>query len=601
MPQTQADSLKKRLNVDSPTFTPSSLAGGSSRSGTPKNSAISPKAAGAAPFTPKAPASPMSDWVYVEPSPDYDRDQSTAGVDYGPTNLSFFDDDGNTWDVDLTFEIQGDQSATGLYLEGQGSISGAATAVEHQQSQVNPYATETLPSAYYHRGQASYAQPLQYHLYAPIGPHRENLLPHQRNVHDFFVPDNIREEMQREAEASLQVLPNSTLPTQVEHFHSLVPLDTVNQKSTAMFGYPSWIYKATSAKDGKVYALRRLEGYRLTNEKSIRCVQAWKRINNAGIVTVHDAFTTGTFGDRSLIFVTDYHPLSKTMYEHHFGPVARYTGRSSGQFIAESVLWGYMVQIASALKTIFESGLSARMIDPSKLLVTSKNRVRLNACSVLDVVQFDNQRSLAELQQEDMLRFGRLIVSLAANNPAVLQALPNLMDHIPPTYSSGFKDCVNWLLQIPQGQAVKTIDSFIQGISSQVMATYDSALHENDNYHSELSRELENGRIVRLLSKLGLINERPEFEHDRSWSETGDRYLLKLFRDYVFHQVDAQGNPVVDLAHILSCMAKLDAGVDERLSLVSRDEQNCLVVSYRELKRAVEAAFQDLVRASRRM
>jgi hypothetical protein len=27
------------------------------------------------------------------------------------------------------------------------------------------------------------------------------------------------------------------------------------------------------------------------------------------------------------------------------------------------------------------------------------------------------------------------------------------------------------------------------------------------------------------------------FEGDPAWSETGDRYLLKLFRDYVFHQV----------------------------------------------------------------
>ena len=53
---------------------------------------------------------------------------------------------------------------------------------------------------------------------------------------------------------------DSTLPTQVDHFHSLVPLDTVNQKSAATFGYPSWIYKAVSTKDGKLYALRRLEG-----------------------------------------------------------------------------------------------------------------------------------------------------------------------------------------------------------------------------------------------------------------------------------------------------------------------------------------------------
>lgn len=53
---------------------------------------------------------------------------------------------------------------------------------------------------------------------------------------------------------------DSTLPPQIDHFHSLVPLDTISQKNAALFGYPSWIYKAVSSKDGNTYALRRLEG-----------------------------------------------------------------------------------------------------------------------------------------------------------------------------------------------------------------------------------------------------------------------------------------------------------------------------------------------------
>ena len=44
---------------------------------------------------------------------------------------------------------------------------------------------------------------------------------------------------------------------------------------------------------------------------------------------------------------------------------------------------------------------------------------------------------------------------------------------------------------------------------------------------------------------------------DPSWSETGDRYLLKLFRDYVFHQVDENNDPVLNLAHVVSCLNKV--------------------------------------------
>ena len=46
---------------------------------------------------------------------------------------------------------------------------------------------------------------------------------------------------------------------------------------------------------------------------------------------------------------------------------------------------------------------------------------------------------------------------------------------------------------------------------------------------------------------------------DPAWSETGDRYLLKLFRDYVFHQVDENNDPVVNLAHVVSCLNKVPA------------------------------------------
>ena len=31
--------------------------------------------------------------------------------------------------------------------------------------------------------------------------------------------------------------------------------------------------------------------------------------------------------------------------------------------------------------------------------------------------------------------------------------------------------------------------------------------------------------------------DRTELNLDQAWAETGDRYMLKLFRDYIFHQV----------------------------------------------------------------
>lgn len=56
---------------------------------------------------------------------------------------------------------------------------------------------------------------------------------------------------------------------------------------------------------------------------------------------------------------------------------------------------------------------------------------------------------------------------------------------------------------------------------------------------------------------------------DATWSETGDRYMLKLFRDYVFHQVSEDGRPWLDMAHVVQCLNKLDAGAPEKVSVAS--------------------------------
>lgn len=493
-----------------------------------------------------------------------------------------------------------------------------------QQTHINPYAQDTaaLGGAAYYQNSQTFHQPLQYHLYAPIGPHRENLLAYQRLTHDFFIADSLREDLQRKSEATRQVLPNSSLPT-VDHFHSLVPLDTNNQKNATTFGFPSWVYKAISNVDGNTYVLRRIEGFKLTNEKHIMAVKPWKRINNGSVVSVLDAFTTGVFGDRSLIFVTDYFPLSKSLAEHHmsYSGNSRYGSRPNVPLVREDILWGYIVQLASALKAIHSNGLAARVINPSKVILTSKDRIRLNGCAVLDVVQYDAHRSIAELQQEDLVQLGRLVLSIASNSPNATLNMQKAVENLGRTYSERMKECVVWLLSTqppptPGGTAaVKDIDAFLQGITTQMATVLDSTFHAEDTLVSALARELENARLVRLLTKLNFINERPEQSlnphatqqpHQNpqkstdAWSETGPQYYLKLFRDYVFHQVDAEGRPVVDLAHVLACLNKLDTGSEEKITLVSRDEQNCFVVSYREIKRAAESSFGDLVKAGRR-
>jgi PAB-dependent poly(A)-specific ribonuclease subunit 3 len=114
-----------------------------------------------------------------------------------------------------------------------------------------------------------------------------------------------------------------------------------------------------------------------------------------------------------------------------------------------------------------------------------------------------------------------------------------------------------------------------------------------------LAKELENGRIARIMMKLAAINERADCVDMQNWSETGDRYQLKLFRDFVFHQVDADGKPVLSLGHMITCLNKLDAGIDEMVPLTSRDNETAFVVTYRELRQMLDRSFNELVKHSK--
>ncbi|CAJ0750821.1 1125_t:CDS:10 [Entrophospora sp. SA101] len=475
-------------------------------------------------------------------------------------------------------------SFASLGLNNNVKIPLSESATHHHQINNTSYYTTShyLDPFLYQSQEALLPQPLQYHLYTSPLPHVSNLHPHQKTIHAFFMSDHLREELQQKNEATLKTVnaKDYNLPEELHVYHSLCPLDERQEKSVNIFGYPTWAYKSVSNVDGRVYCLRRVE-------------ESWRRVRHANIVSIREAFTTKAFGDNSLVFVYDYHPLSQTLFDKHFAAPPIPTNLSNSQNgitnvignIPEKVLWSYITQLASAVKTIHSAGLAARVIEPTKILLTSKNRIRINCCGVMDMLSYDGGKNIPHYQ---------LLISLACNSLSSVHNLPKSIDYVTRQYSPDFKKVILYLLSKPL--PMKSIDDVIAMIGPRLVHEINSAHHYSDFLESELSQELENGRLVRLLCKFGFINERPEFDMDPSWSETGDRYLIKLFRDYVFHQVDENGYPVVNMAHVLTCLNKLDAGVDERIMLVSRDEQSCLIVSYKEIKNCIDSAFRDLSR-----
>lgn len=389
--------------------------------------------------------------------------------------------------------------------------------------------------------------------------------------------------------------------------------------SSALGGYPTEVHRATCTLDGKPYVLRRVVGFNLgrERERALEAVERWRRLRCPGVVNVREAFTSWKWGEASIVFVYDFHPHATTLFAEHLLPkpprVDPRTGRMQAvdMHVSERTLWSYLCQLASALRAVHQQGLAVRCIEPGKIIKTGRNRVRFNCCSILDVLSYDphnpptNDTTL-QYQSEDLYKLGAVILSLSCISPNALGNLTASLDNLSRHYSPELSDVVRWLLSDPaEIEQGKTAEELLHMIGPHLAEELDASENYSDLLEDSLSKELENGRLVRLLCKMGFINERPEYDHDPQWSSTGERYLISLFRDHVFHsvtngmddhhQAHLHGHhhgplkPVIDLSHVLSNLNRLDAGSEDKLTLTSRDEQSCLVVSYKEVSlRCVE-------------
>lgn len=228
----------------------------------------------------------------------------------------------------------------------------------------------------------------------------------------------------------------------------------------------------------------------------------------------------------------------------------------------------------------------------------SSSSVRLNCCSILDVLTYDphnppTTEATLKHQDEDLYKLGVLMLTLSSLSPNAAKNIAPSLENLARHYSKELNELVAWLLRDPQeirdAGEEKDADTFLRKLGPALADELEASENYSDLLEESLSKELENARLVRLLCKMGFINERPEYDHDPNWSSTGERYLISLFRDYLFHSVEDSGKPVLDLSHILTNLNRLDAGSEDKLMLTSRDEQSCLVVSYKEVSTCVSA------------
>ena len=118
----------------------------------------------------------------------------------------------------------------------------------------------------------------------------------------------------------------------------------------------------------------------------------------------------------ALVFVYDYHPGAETLLMRHFsGPDSTLPVSPDGTLLfpsnprsgvpnrhrpghrslmPERLIWSYIIQLSSALRTVHAAGLACRVIDPSKILLIGNSRCVMQqfAIEILRGTQFQTLR-----------------------------------------------------------------------------------------------------------------------------------------------------------------------------------------------------------------
>jgi len=379
--------------------------------------------------------------------------------------------------------------------------------------------------------------------------------------------------------------------------HKAIPLPYCNafcldapnlQNSRSSFGYPAATFQVVNRDDGHLYCLRRFDNVKSVNPKIAATVmEQWAGLEHPGIATLHQCFVA----QRAVFFVHQYITGTQSFLQIANPPS-----------LSEPVIWSAICQMVTVIRRVHGARLALRTLDLRHTLLQMdalRLKVFLNCLGIVDALEFESRKSMHELQAEDMRNFGRWILSIVTGTDITIstdpQTLQNCERYCMQNYS---RELRHFILTLIRSQNPPSILDVSRALSGRLMDELDSTQLSLIRTEKALSGEYESGRALRLLLKLGFVNERPENGANRRWSQSGDCYVLALFRDYVFHQADGVGNPVMDLGHVITALNKLDAADEEKIVLSSRDGKSLMVVSYADVARCLNSAYHELCSGS---
>ncbi|CAF5199088.1 unnamed protein product, partial [Rotaria magnacalcarata] len=194
------------------------------------------------------------------------------------------------------------------------------------------------------------------------------------------------------------------------------------------------------------------KGCKLPTVRLYEVVEAWKKIIHANIAQLREVFLTKDFNDDqpSMVFVYDFIPCSETLQKRHFSannsllkgwsnpynisgedrPFSAGKGTNQTGLLAETLIWEYVVQISSLIRTLHAALLSCRCLHLSRILVDGDSKT--------------GRAKSRHRIQNDLQDFGRLILMLACNSivGAQKEHLQTSLEIVQRSYSHDLKNLI---------------------------------------------------------------------------------------------------------------------------------------------------------------
>lgn len=412
---------------------------------------------------------------------------------------------------------------------------------------------------------------------------------------------------------------------------------------------------ASSSVDGAVVVLRRVPGVAHVGDAGRLMAERWGAFRHAGVLPLLDSFISSEVAaDPSLFLVYPFKPCAVTLRQHCAAPApARLaptlalpagadstasTGAAAAvPDVPEALVWSAACQLLSALAAMHAAGLCARSsLSPARVLVLpATGRVYIGSCGIDDITTADAPAAgPAGSPAADLAHLGMLLLCLALRDPrcytpAVPAPAPAAAEHLAALAQRGYsRDLCAFVRYLLLGSADADDDAAAAAAAvrlpelPQALALLAPHMLEVvgaqcawcDTLEGQLQLEMHNGRLFRVLAKLLFVvqqqqalqrllllqaqqapqapqqPQQPQMMRSRGDVKMNEDSMLRYFFVYLFHN----DGTCSDLANVVDCLNKLDAGSGEEIALPSDDQQQVYIVQYADLKRILASRYAAL-------